>query len=366
MKIVFYGKALCKPYVTGVERVGYELIVALAARDDVEVVIVAPATVRHKLPDDVKTVVIPLLNDISFFFLFGFFARLFRADWILTPNSLPCLLSLGVPQAVCVHDTAWSFFRRSFTPLQRRYLVAAHWLTARLATLVYCPSQASADDYVRLFKYRRKLVVTPWGSDHFEPHDAGVATRFLRECHGIDPEQQPVVVTIGTLQPRKGYGTVIAALRAAPYPVLYVIFGKRGWMSEAIEAEIAAFNRDRPGGSRILWVGDAADALISSMLAVARLFVLASEYEGFGLPVVEAMRCGCAVAIADNSSLKELVIAGQWSFPTGDSERLLAIIETATSDEAELGRQRDLGRQAAARFTWDKAARLLLSQMESA
>lgn len=363
MRIIVYGKAFVKPHVTGVERVGYELVSALAARPDVEIIVVSGRSIRHALPDSVRVVRLPIINDVIFLLLFGAIARLLRGDWILTPNSAPCLLTLGMPQAVCVHDTAWTFAREKFTWAQYTYLITIHRLTARLATLTYCPSRASARDFARFFKVRGSLAITPWGADHLALHDAGEAVALLTRDHGRDPAVCPVILTVGTLQPRKGYATVIAALRLVAIPVTYVVIGNRGWMSEAIEEEIATFNREQPNGSRIVWLRGASDQLIASMFTAARLFVLASEYEGFGLPVVEAMRAGCPVAVADNSSLRELVTDDQWMFPTGEAARLASIIVSAVRNDDAWARQRLLSNRSAKRFTWKHTAALLLSQM---
>jgi glycosyltransferase involved in cell wall biosynthesis len=332
---------------------------ALAQEPDVEIVVYARRFMRDKVASAIEYRHAWWLNDLTFFLFFGLVARLSSCDCILTTLSVPCVLPLGLRQAVCIHDLAWIRYPSRFTRLQLAYFWLIHAVAARVASVLYCPSRATADDLGRHFRPRGEVLVTPWGADHLSARPADLALAHFQAEFGLDLSAESVLVTIGTLQPRKGYAHVLDALKRVDRRIVYVVFGNAGWLSDEVIAGIDAFNAAAPKGSRVLWVRNATDELIASTLSAAGLFVLASEYEGFGLPVVEAMKACCPVTVADNSSLRELVAEGQPTFPTGSADALAAIVERIFDDSTFRERQRYLSLQQAERFRWSHGARRL-------
>lgn len=359
MRICYYGKSLAKLHITGVERVAEELLRALAAQPDIEIIVLAR---RFARTPDVEGVIYRKawwLNDLSYSLFFGFAARLLRCERLLTTLSLPCLLPLGLPQAVCIHDLAWKLFPERFTWLQLAYFHAIHRASAWLAQLLYCPSQATADDLQTFFRPAGHVAVVPWGADHLPSAQPDEAIKLFTQRFGIDVTLERVVVTVGTLQPRKGYAVVLDAVARARSPLLYVIVGRRGWLADEVVARIQSFAVTAPPDKRVVWIDDASDEIITSILAAAELFVLASDYEGFGLPVVEAMRAGCPVAVADNSSLRELIDVNQPRFATHDADALAVIIDRIFDDPQFAREQRRLSVKRSNHYRWAHSASLL-------
>jgi glycosyltransferase involved in cell wall biosynthesis len=165
----------------------------------------------------------------------------------------------------------------------------------------------------------------------------------------------PFLLTLSTLEPRKNLvGTVRAfeILRAelGVDDVVLVIAGPRGWKSGELMRAVAR-NRER-----IHLPGFIDDADLAAVYSSAAGFVYASHYEGFGLPLLEAMRCGAAVVYGDNSSMPELV--GDAGLPV-DSRDPRAIARQLRRLLREEGLARELGRRALARsqeFTWQRTA----------
>ena len=363
MRICYYGKSLTKLHITGVERVAEELLRAMAAQPGVEIIVLAR---RFARTPDVEGIIYRRawwLNDLSYSIFFGLVARLLRCDRMLTTLSLPCLVPLGLPQAVCIHDLAWKRFPERFTWLQLAYFHAIHRASAWLAQLLYCPSQATADDLKTFFRPAGHVAIVPWGADHLPSAPPDAAIELFRQRFGIDLTLERVVVTIGTLQPRKGYAVVLDAIARARSPLLYVIVGRRGWLADEVVSRIQNFEVTAPPDKRVVWIDDASDEIIASILSAARLFVLASDYEGFGLPVVEAMRAGCPVAVADNSSLRELIDANQPSFSSHDADALVTIIDRVFDDPQFASEQRSLSINRSNHYRWAHSASLLTEFM---
>lgn len=363
MRICYYGKSLTKAHITGVERVAEELLKALAAQPGVEVIVLARTFAR--LPE-IEGVVYRRtwwLNDLSYALFFGFAGRMLRCERLLTTLSLPCLLPLGLPQAVCIHDLAWKRYPERFTWLQLAYFQVIHQASAWLAKLLYCPSQATADDLHAFFRPSGHVAIVPWGADHLPTASPSKAIELFRQRHGIDLTRERVVVTVGTLQPRKGYAVVLDAIARARPPLLYLIIGRRGWLAEDVVSRIRDFAATAPFNTRVVWLDDASDEIVASILAVAGLFVLASDYEGFGLPVVEAMRAGCPVAVADNSSLRELIDTNQLRFASHDAGALAEIIDRIFADPQLAHEQRRLSVERSNHYRWANSASLLVELM---
>ncbi|MGZ5299842.1 MAG: glycosyltransferase family 4 protein, partial [Actinomycetota bacterium] len=168
---------------------------------------------------------------------------------------------------------------------------------------------------------------------------------------------RPYVLSVGTLEPRKNLVRLVRAYRqvAPDVPHALVLAGMPGWRTEALEAELA-----RPGPGTIVRTGHVSDDALDALYRGADVFAYPSLYEGFGLPVVEAMAHGVPTLASNTSSLPQVVgDAALLVDPTDVSEiaeglaRLLT--ETAPADDL---RQRGL--QRAATFTWAATARATL------
>ena len=124
---------------------------------------------------------------------------------------------------------------------------------------------------------------------------------------------------------------------------------------------------DRAGvAADVRWLGWTPEADVEGLFALAGAFVVPSLYEGFGLPVLEAMARGVPVACSDRASLPEVAGDAALLFDPERPEQIAAAIERLLGDPAEAARLREAGRARAAQFTWARTADLTLASYERA
>ena len=165
---------------------------------------------------------------------------------------------------------------------------------------------------------------------------------------------------LASIEPRKNLQTALDAVRATDLGCPLVIAGAKGWMNTPLDAAIAAC------GSRVLPVGYVAQADLAPLYAGARALVYPSLYEGFGLPVLEAMACGTPVICAAVSSLPEVAgAAGILLANPVDAEALAAAIKRLAEDDAERARRAEAGIAQAATFSLERCTGLLIQLYRS-
>ncbi len=257
---------------------------------------------------------------------------------------------------VTVHDLAFQRFPDLF-PRNWRWLYRIGLRAAvKRADAILVPSQSTADDLMASTSIPASRVhVTPLAPSLFT----------MREAERDDPKDvfdrlqvtPPYVLSVGTLEPRKNLVRLVRAYRqvAPEVPHALVLTGRRGWQVEALDVELA-----RPGPGTIVWTNDVSDEELDVLYRGADAFAYPSLYEGFGLPVVEAMARGVPTLTSDTSSLPE--VAGDAALlvdPTDVSEIAEGLARLLT-DHAYADDLRQRGLQRAATFTWAATARATL------
>ncbi|MCC6830152.1 MAG: glycosyltransferase family 4 protein [Thermoleophilia bacterium] len=247
------------------------------------------------------------------------------------------------PVVVTIHDLSWEVLPEAYPAGFRRYARTFTRATARRARAVIAVSQATADDLVRIY---------------------GIDPRRVRVIHtGITPRtpsggpREAMVLHVGEFEPRKRVPEIIAAhaaYRAAapanPPPCRLVLAGAGGADEDAVASACGAA---AAGCERLGYVDD---ATLDDLYRRAALVVNNSAYEGFGLPVAEAMSAGCAVLVADTPALREaggpeaLVVDGP------GQEALTRALGAALADRDALAERGRRGREHAATFTWETCA----------
>ena len=125
-----------------------------------------------------------------------------------------------------------------------------------------------------------------------------------------------------------------------------------GWKYEPIRREIQALGLEE----RVQFLGFVDDQDLPALYTLADLFLYPSKYEGFGLPVVEAMACGCPVLTANRASLPEVVGDAAVMVDPDDTEALAAAMQSLLGDSERRRALREAGRIRAAELSWDRAA----------
>jgi glycosyltransferase involved in cell wall biosynthesis len=219
-------------------------------------------------------------------------------------------------RVVTLHDLAFLIYPETHTEASRAYY-AATGDSARRAERVIAVSQRTASDAVRLLGVDpvRMRVVHEAAAPTYRPRSAELLPPLARRL-GIDLDR-PYILFVGTLEPRKNLVFLIEvfALLRRSLDVQLVLAGSRGWLDEPIFAAHA-----RSGvGNAARFVGPLSEEDLAILYSHAGAFVLPSLYEGFGLPVLEAMACGAPVACSDAGPLPEVA---------GDAAILLAPDDT--------------------------------------
>jgi glycosyltransferase involved in cell wall biosynthesis len=303
-----------------------------------------------------------------------------RVEWVRGEQQyLPRLAKregVGLLHSLASTAPLWGAFRRVVTihdVIYRIYPDAhAGVLTHGMRVLVksaalrshriQAVSAATRDDLVKLLKVpSAKIDVVPNGVGTTaraepEPEDAVRARLELGE--------RPVVLSVSAKRPHKNLLRLLEALAridAAERPVL-VLPGYPTWHEKELRERTTALGLD--DDVRFLdWVSDAE---LEGLYAAASAFVFPSLYEGFGLPVLEAMTRGVPVACSDRSSLPEVAGDAALLFDPERVDDIAGAIRRLVTDEALRERLRAAGRERAARFTWARTAELVLASYERA
>jgi glycosyltransferase involved in cell wall biosynthesis len=307
--------------------------------------------------------------------LSGSIRRLYPSWAIAARPSLPPplgtkdLLHSPVPAAVppkgpgqrliaTVHDLAFLIHPELYPPRWRLMYRAGLLRIARSADAVIAVSRHTAEDLARRGRIPRSRV-------HVVPLAASLpkGTADVEEALTRLKVPTPFVLFVGTLEPRKNVVRLIRAYRrlvARGAPHALVLAGPIGWRHQALMKELAT---EAPG--RIVLTGATSPPDLDALYRGASVFVYPSLYEGFGLPVLEAMGRGVPSVVSISSSLPE--VAGEAAIPVDPRSvaGLAEAMERVINDRDLAARLRKTGRARAATFSWEETARRTLEVYKS-
>lgn len=240
---------------------------------------------------------------------------------------------------VTVHDIAPVRHPEHFTAQGVRFHTRGLELARTHAATIVTPSEFTRRELIAIGVDPERVTAIPNG-----------ATPLPRTDPAQDvPDLPPrFVLMVGTIEPRKGLDTVKEAVRAARANVpdlALVVAGPRGWG--------APVDLDEP------WIhelGTVDDSLLATLYARTAAVAVASRYEGFGLPALEAMANGAPVVAADATSLPEVVGNAGRLVPLGDVDAWATALSEVTTEPDLQAEMRAAGRVRAAGYTWARAA----------
>jgi glycosyltransferase involved in cell wall biosynthesis len=287
--------------------------------------------------------------------------RRVRPDLVHYTNYL-APLSTDVPYVVSIHDMSLTVFPR-FHTLKKRLLTSPLVpLVARRARSILTPSECSRRDVIRFLGVDPgRVKVVPYApACAVGPVQNGLAR--LDERYGV---RAPYFLYVGTLEPRKN---LLRALRAfaSIAPSLsdhrFVIVGQRGWKYAAILREASRGILARS----TLFLGYVPEADLPALYTHATAFVYPSLYEGFGLPVLEAMACGTPVLTSASSSLAEIASDAALLVDPEDEGAIAQGLHLLATDEGLREDLRRRGLTRAATYSWERTARETVAAYEEA
>jgi glycosyltransferase involved in cell wall biosynthesis len=259
-------------------------------------------------------------------------------------------------RVVTVHDLIYARFPDAHPGIREKGMrVLVPW-AARRSDRVIVISRNTREDLVRLVGIARERVdVVPNGLGTVA-RETPVPERELRAR--FDLGKRPILLSLSAKRPHKNLGALIGALARIPpdHRPLLVLPGYPTWHEQELRERAASAGV----AADVRFLGWVSGAEIEGLWALAEAFVFPSLYEGFGLPVLEAMARGVPVACSNASSLPEVAGDAALMFDPRDSAAIASAIERLLADPAEAARLRALGKARAREFTWERTARLTL------
>ena len=256
-----------------------------------------------------------------------------------------------VPRLICILDLAYLFFPKTY--LRKDLYKLKRWTarSVKRASHIFTISKATKKDIQKHYQVKPdKITVAYPAIDH---------QRFIKKSPS--PVKGEYLLYLGTLQPRKNLIELVKAYADLPeehQSNKLVIAGKKGWLYKPLFKLV----KDLDLESRVIFTGFVKNVSLSGLIQNAKLLILPSLYEGFGIPVVQSMAAGTPVLVSKNSSLKEIVSSfGLYIKPPFKAKQIKAGILKALLVSSE--KKQSIIKQAQARsqqFSWKKSTTKIL------
>jgi glycosyltransferase involved in cell wall biosynthesis len=262
--------------------------------------------------------------------------REMRIDVFHSPaNVLPERLPHGCAGVVTLHDLAFLRYPRVLTLSKRMYHHTFTMHSLRRATMIIADSNSTKQDAIKLAGISAKHIQTvyPCIDERFSNVILDEEIQSFRQAHGLT---MGYLLYLGTLEPRKNITTLIEAY--AQLRKIYgreeklVLAGGKGWLFDSIYQRVQELGLE----SEVLFPGFVSDAEQLLWYHSASVFVYPSLYEGFGMPVTEALACGVPVVTSNVSSLPEAGTTLALTVDPHDPEAMARAIFKALTDETLL------------------------------
>jgi glycosyltransferase involved in cell wall biosynthesis len=270
-------------------------------------------------------------------------------------NVLP--LATNVPGVVTVHDLSFVRAPETLPPLKRVYLTRLCAASVARARAVIAVSRQTAQDIEHYFGAPRSKVRVIYNgvAPEFSPGGRGQSEQF-RQAKALPARY---LLYLGTLEPRKNLERLVRAFGLWRYSagdaaadVKLVLAGGKGWYYDTIFAQVESLGL----AEAVLFPGYIPPAELPGWYRAAEAFVYPSLFEGFGLPLLEAMACGIPVICSQAASLLEVTGDAALTVPAGDETGLANAIQLLCGQPALAAELRRRGLEQAAKFSWQHSA----------
>lgn len=272
-----------------------------------------------------------------------------RPDVFFTPSHYSPRFS-PVKTAISIMDLSYIYYPQLFRKEDLYQLI--HWTkySAIKSSKIFTISRASKDDIIKVYKVQEDKVVVTY------PGIKQMTDKTLQK----DKNSGQYILFVGTLQPRKNIVKLIEAYSKINTDLRLLIVGKKGWIFD----EILSAPKKYGVSEKVEFLDFVKDDEMADLYKNALCFVLPSLYEGFGLPVLEAMKNGCPVIISNVSSLPEAGGDAALYFDPENVDDIQKTIEKVISNENLRKEMIKKGYAQVKKFSWEKTARETLKVLE--
>jgi glycosyltransferase involved in cell wall biosynthesis len=273
-------------------------------------------------------------------------------------NDLSYLVATSKPWVITVHDlgplTHPYYFPGDATWFMQKSLERA----IRKAAVFICVSHTTADALIAYVHGQYALDL----SNRIQVVYEGISEKFSQKPDppaldlkdGFDFLRQPFILAVGKISPRKNLDVVVRSLKKlqSRIPHHLVTVGGNGWDFQEVKSLVYSLGL----ADRVHFLGYVSDEQLLALYTKSTLFIYPSLFEGFGLPVLEAMAAGCPVITSNLSSLPEVAGQAAMLVDPHNVEEVAASIEIVCNNLSYANELRDKGRERASRFSWKQCA----------
>lgn len=288
-------------------------------------------------------------------------------DILHSPDFIPPRRG-GRRHVITVHDLNFLYYPQFLTKESRRYYAEQIRWAVDHADAVIADSQHTRQDIIRELNVEPQRVHTvQLAADPLYRRmadnvaEAQVALAATLSEYDLKPG---FILFVGTIEPRKNLALLLEAYallrrQTASAPPL-VIVGSKGWLFDEIFASIEKFGLQ----DHVVHLEQVSDSELAHLYLSARMLTLPSYYEGFGLPILEAMHCYCPVIASNRASLPEVVGGAGILLNPDDPESWAASMQTVLLDADLREEMAEAGRKQARKFSWEHTAKATRSVYE--
>jgi glycosyltransferase involved in cell wall biosynthesis len=273
-------------------------------------------------------------------------------------GAFPLIENSELPTVMTIYDLSMVKFKHCH-PADRVRLFERHFYKRAEAVDHFITiSEFVRQEIIETFHFPpEKVTAIPLGVDNaFTEKSEADVSRYKEEKNLPDR----YILTVGTHEPRKNIATLIRAMMHTKEKYTLVSIGWSGWLNSEFHQEVRRLNMEE----RILFLGHVPDDEVALLYSGASLMVYPSLYEGFGLPILEAMACGCPVICSNTSSMPEVAGNAAILVSPKDETGLAEAIDTVMQDREYSKQLIESGHKRAGEFSWDYTAQKTVSIFE--
>ena len=303
----------------------------------------------------------PLLLKFWYQYRLRWFIDNQKPDVLISPDGgIP--LQTGIKTLSVIHDLNFEHFPEDLPEGVGNYYRNYYRQIARRATRLVTVSEFSKKDIVDTYEIDPDKIDVVYNAvgDKFMPLGEAEAKKVREEFSG----SQPYFLFVGSIHQRKNLPKMMEAFTrfriTSSTPFKFIIAGAKRWWNSEMENAYAT----SPYKNDIVFIGRIDDEKLPKITGAAFTLLFASRFEGFGIPIVEAMKCGVPVITSDTSSMPEVAGGAAMLVNPEDVEGICAAMNKIVQDEKLRINISSLGKERAKSFSWDNSARSLWSSIK--